>query len=155
MDLESLKKEYTKSAKKHKLPTFKELNEFFEIYKVDKESDTLLRAVRKQMMEKVVNSLSFVEMLTTGANAPRMYFPYLKSIPAEDRKDLEQIYKKFSELIVLSLEREIHYSEKDEAELIRKIISDWKSVSLNFRRIMKNIRTPNSNQTKKERSYFG
>ena len=56
MELNDLRNDYSKLEVKHILPSFKELNESFEIDKIDKESDALLRVVRKVMMEKIVNS---------------------------------------------------------------------------------------------------
>src|SRR3989344_7507027 len=98
MEFKELKKNYEVLANKFKLPPFAEVDDNFEIHKIDRESDALLRAVRKQMMEKIVNSVGFVEMLLSGANAPRMYFSYMKAMSQEDRKGLENIYKEFSEL---------------------------------------------------------
>ena len=72
MELKDLKKEYSDLAEKYKLPSFKELNENFEIEKIDKDTEILLRDVRKVMMEKIVNSLGFLEMFLNPMNAPRM-----------------------------------------------------------------------------------
>jgi len=155
MELKELKKNYGVLAKKYKLPSFAELDGAFEIYKIDRESDTLLRDVRKHTMEKVVNSLGFVEMLLSGMNAPRMYYSYLKTMSPEDRKKLENVYSQFAELIVFSLELEVKYDEKSEAELIKKIFKVWDSVRGDFSFVLKNIRKPAANSVKKERSYFG
>src|SRR3989344_9240740 len=107
MEVKELKKKFEELEKKYKLPSFAELDDNFEIHKIDRESDALLRAVRKQMMEKIVNSVGFVEMLLSGVNAPRMYFSYIKVMSQEDRKGLENIYKEFSEFIIFSLELEV------------------------------------------------
>ena len=155
MEFKELKKNYEVLAKKFKLPPFAEVDDNFEIHKIDRESDALLRAVRKQMMEKIVNSVGFVEMLLSGANAPRMYFGYLKTISQADRNALEKIYKNFSELIISSLELEIEYGEKEEAELIKKIVEVWGGVKEDFKKILCNIRKPNESVVRKERSYFG
>lgn len=158
MEVKELKKQFESMEKKFKLPSFRELDDNFEIFKVDRESDNLLRAVRKQMMEKIVNSLSFVEMLLNQVNAPRMYFTYMKTMSANDRKILEEIYKNFAELIVSSLQAEVIYHEKDEADLIREINKVWKENAANFSKILANIQKPNGDNTnsqKKERNYFG
>jgi len=72
MDLEQLKKDYSAYEKKYKLPSFKELNESFEIEKIERQSDILLRIVRVIMMEKVIATQRFVESLLNPANAPRI-----------------------------------------------------------------------------------
>ena len=56
MELKDLKKEYGKLEKKHKLPSFKEVNETFEIDKIENESDCLVREVRKIIMDKIINT---------------------------------------------------------------------------------------------------
>lgn len=155
MDLKDLKKGYGKYVVKYKLPSFAELDGVFEIHKIDRESDTLLRDVRKHAMEKVVNSLGFVEMLLSGMNAPRMYYTYLKMMSVEDRKNLEKIYSKFAELIISSLELEVRYEEKVEANLIKEIFKVWSGVQSDFSLVLKNVRKPAVNNAKKERSYFG
>lgn len=160
MDTSDLKKEYESLRKKHKLPTFSEMDKDFEIYKVDRESDYLIRSIRKQIMEKIVNSLGFVEMLLSGSNAPRMYYGYLKSMNNEERKKLEKIYRSFAELVVSSLEREIEYNEKEEVALVKKISKSWHAVRNDFKKILAMVREPivsekKTSSARKERSYFG
>ncbi len=155
MEVFDLKKKYEVMVKKHKLPSFEEVNANFEIEKIDRDSDTLLRAVRKMMMEKIVNSLGFVEMLLTAMNAPRMYHSYIKNISMEDRKRLEKMYDVLTDLSMASLEREVDYDEKKEAMLIIQIFKMWNSIKPDFRIVMEGIRKPSNNSAKKERSYFG
>lgn len=150
-----LKKKYMEISKKYKLPSFSEMDSDFEIYKIDRESDFLLRTIRKQMMEKVVNSMSFVEMFLTGNNAPRMYFNYLKNLSNDDKKKLDAIYNSLSNLVISSLELEIDSDDKREAELVNQIFKTWNSVKGNFKLVLKNVKNPVVSNVKKERSYFG
>src|SRR3989344_4012842 len=112
MEIAELKRDYDALAKKYKLPSFDEINEDFEIGKIDRDCGTILRSVRKMMMEKIVNSMGFTEMLLNPVNAPRIYFGYLKNMTQEDRDITEKLYKTLAELSVDSLECEIVYSEK-------------------------------------------
>ena len=155
MEFYDLRKSYDVLVKKYKLPSFVEVDADFEIHKIDRESETLLRSVRKQMMEKIVNSVGFVEMLLSGMNAPRMYFTYIKTMPSEDRKAMEDIYREFSSLIISSLELEVDYSEANEAELVKKIMKTWEGARKGFKKVLHNIQKPSSSEKKKERSYFG
>lgn len=150
-----LKKEFEKIAKNHKMPPFSKLNEDFEIGKIENDSGTLIRAVRKTMMEKIVNSLGFLEMLLNPMNVPRMYVAYVSTMSADDKKRIEEIYGKLSFLSTLSLEREIEYDEKKEAELIDKIFSAWGEVKEDFLKILQNMKNPKLTSARKERSYFG
>ncbi len=155
MELDELKKEYSKLEKKYSLPKFKELEENFEIGKLDKETDTLLRSIRKVMIEKIINSINFIEMLLNPMNAPRMYFNYIRSMNSEDKNTIEKIYTILSGISLISLEREIDYSEKGEADLIKAILKSWNDVKPEFRKIVERIKSPNLTVVRKERNYFG
>ena len=157
MKLEDMKKEYEKLSKKYNLPKFNELNSDFEIEKFDKDSDSLLKAIRKLMMEKIVNSMTFLEMLINPVNAPRMYMPYLRTMSTEDRKIIDDIYSTLADLSILSLDLEIDSSEKSEGDLIKKVSDKWVFAKPGFRKILGNMKKPSnvSNDNKKERSYFG
>lgn len=155
MKFDKVKEIYGDLAKRYKLPSFKELNEDFEIYKAGKDKDCLLRSVRKVMMDKIVNAMGFLEMLLNGVNVPRMYLPYLKTATLEDRKSMEKIYSVLSELSILSLQLELNYSERGEADLIKKVSSSWKSIRPEFKKIMGNVHKPSLDTPRKDRSYFG
>ena len=155
MELDELKKEYSKLEKKYSLPKFKELEENFEIGKLDKETDTLLRSIRKVMIEKIINSINFIEMLLNPMNAPRMYFNYIRSMNSEDKNTIEKSYTILSGISLISLEREIDYSEKGEADLIKAILKSWNDVKPEFRKIVERIKSPNLTVVRKERNYFG
>lgn len=156
MNLIDLKKQYDSASKKYKLPSFEELNSNFEIDKIDKETDNLLKNIRKVMMDKVVNSLQFLDMLSNPVNAPRVYQQYLRSMSLEDKKEIDKIYDVLGILSLGSLDLEIDPSEIKEAELIKKILISWNSVKPSFRRILDNMKHPSVNgNSKKEKSYFG
>ncbi len=158
MELNVLKKAYGAFAQQYRLPPFRIMNEYFEIEKIEKESDSLLRVVRKVMMEKIVNSLGFVEMLLTSINAPRTYHAYIKTMSSDDRKNLELLYWNLSQLSMDSLALEIETSEKAEADLIKKICTTWGEIRPLFRDIMHHMQQLSGEKqtnVKRERSYFG
>jgi len=155
MELKDLKSRYSELAKRHKLPSFIQVNENFEIDKIDKDTECLLRLVRKVAMEKIVNSLNFLEILLNPVNAPRIYLSYIRSINAEDRKSIEKIYSAFGALSINSLDLEIDYSEKKEAEMIKSIYNIWMSLKGDFRKILASLKQPNGFVAKREKSYFG
>jgi len=155
MELDELKKEYSDLEKNFELPSFDIMNNIFEIEKIDKESEILLKVIRKIMVDKVINSLGFVEMLMNPMNSPRIYHGYIKNMSKEDKEALEKIYEEFSMISIDSLEREIHYDEKEEAELIKKIFKIWSESTGKFKKILKNIKNNSDNNEKKERNYFG
>ncbi len=155
MKLSDLKKKYENLAKKHNLPSFSELNVDFEIDKLDKNTESVLRSIRKLMMEKIVNSMSFLEMLLNPMNSPRMYMLFIRTMSVDDKKKIDDIYSALADLSLFSLNLEIDSEEKAEAELIKNTFEKWNSLKPLFRDIIQGIRVPKNFVAKKERSYFG
>lgn len=155
MELQELKKSYDDKQKKYNLPSFKELNENFEIDKIDKDTDYLLRMVRKVAMEKILNSLTFLELLTNPSNTPRIYMSYVKSMTNNDKEMIEKLYEPLKVLSLESLDLEINYSEKSEAELIKKLNKTWEELKTDFIKLIARIKHPGIQAAKKEKSYFG
>ena len=154
MELKDLKKSYEILSKKYKLPSFKELNEDFDIEKIDKESEILLKVVRKVMMEKIVNALGFLEMLLNPTNAPRMYIPFLSSMTVEDKKEIDEMYDVLAKLSLSAILLETNYEEKKEASAINNIYQSWQKLKNKLESIVKKIEHP-SMQQKREKNYFG
>lgn len=154
-ELKDFKEKYDSLAGKYKLPDFSKLNGDFEVDKIDKESEYFLRVVRKVMMEKVVNSLNFLDMLVNPVNAPRIYHAYIKGMSVEDRKVIDEIYSALGKLSLESLAMEIGYDEKKEAELISEVFKVWGEMKPKFEKVMGNMKKPNANEFKRERGYFG
>jgi hypothetical protein len=155
MDIEKLKKEYAVLEKKHKLPSFSELNSAFEIEKIDDETELLAKNIRKTMIEKILNSLSWLEMLISQMNAPRLYQPYFSVVNVKDRENITKIYDKLGALSLTSLSLDIDSNENKECDAIKEFYSAWKSVKPSLMQVVDSIRNPPSTSTKKERNYFG
>lgn len=155
MELKELKKDYASAAGKYKLPSFEKLNEDFEIDKIEKETDFILRAIRKAVMEKVVNSLGFVEMLLNPSNAPRLYLGYIQTMTVSDREKINNIYETLADLSLSSLALEIDSNEKKEAELIAKTYEKWSLIKPDFKGIIESVKNPKATIAKKEKSYYG
>lgn len=154
MNADELKKDYAVFEKKYGLPKFELLNEEFEIEKIKRKSGILLKMVRKVMMEKIINSMGFIEMVLNPMNAPRIYLAYIKSMTSKDKEDIDKLYGSMSEVVLDSLGLEIDYSEKKEAEMIIGICRKWDEVKPAFRKLVKDIQKPAAAATR-ERSYFG
>ncbi len=155
MNLAELKKLYAGLEKKYELPSFEELNRNFEIEKIRRGQVNLLKTIRKTMMEKIINSMGFMETLLNPMNAPRIYLVYMKSMSNEDRAEVEKIYSILGDLVLGSMGLEIDYDEKKEAEMIKKVVKDWESIKPGFRKIIENMQKPASASASKEKSYFG
>ena len=154
LSLKELKEIYSALEKKYSLPSFEELNENFEIDKIDREREHILRAVRKSMMDKIVNFTGFFEMLLNPVNAPRLYAPFISSMSAEDKKLIDSVYDKLGDLSLESFELEVDYSEEKEGEMIKKVSKTWNSLKSDLKKIFGHVKKPES-LGKKERGYFG
>jgi hypothetical protein len=154
MELKEIKEAYGKYEKKYGLPDYKEINGVFELDKIDKESDMMLRIFRKVMMDKVLNSLGFFDMIFNPVNAPRIYMPSIKALTEGDKKIMEDFYKVWGDLSLEVLALEVRYDEKAEAKMVKKIYDGWKGIEERFSKLMNKFARPEAVK-KKSRGYFG
>ncbi|HVY01519.1 MAG TPA: hypothetical protein VHA12_02020 [Candidatus Nanoarchaeia archaeon] len=154
MELEQLKKSYGVYEKKYKLPSFKELNENFEIEKIERQSEILPRVVRVVMMEKIMATQRFVESLLAPQQAPRMLYKYIKSMSVEDKKQLDKFYDSFASLMLKSLSLDVEYKEDKECQVIKEIFSVWVSSKKSLHEIISHIQNPKDVEQKKDKSYY-
>ncbi len=156
MELADLKKQYELLAQKHTLPDFTEMNELFEIDRIDRETDTLIREVRKVMLEKIMSYIRFLEMMIHPASAPPMFLVFVKQITPEERKTMQAVYNACIELELAALKLEIEYDEQKEAALILATHTMWTAHTDNMHKII-GIMEKNWKGTapKNGKSYFG
>ena len=156
MELKDLKSQYTKVAEKYKLPSFTLINENFEVDRIERETECVVREVRKIMMDKIIGYIRFLEMMINPVQAPPMFLIFVRNINAEDKNVIEKVYKNFIELELLSLKLEIDYREEEEAKAIKKILEVWNKTKQDLKAVIeimeKNWR---SGENKKEKGYFG
>ena len=129
--LAKLKKDYENLRLKYKLPSFNELNAEFEIEKLqDRETDFLLRQVRRAMIEKTAVVLRFLEVLVnpTEAQTQIYIFSVLKSISPEMKKSIEKTYKELTIIELGALSLDIDYDEKNEIKFIKDMAGKWPSI---------------------------
>jgi hypothetical protein len=155
--LEELKKDYAVLRGKYKLPSFKELNEEFDVEKVaEHETDCLLREMRKAIMDKVIAYLRFIEMLLNPSNAPMFFFALVKGLTSDDKRALERIYEKLGGLEIDVIELDCHYNEKEEADFIKKIIKEWQCIKEEMLKIVEVLKRNWSQKSRKgDRGYCG
>jgi len=155
--LAKLKKNYSELEKKYKLPSYKELNEEFDIEKAQElETDTLLREIRKVIMDKVIAYLRFIEMLLNPSNAPMFFFALLKGLDNGDKKILEDLYSKLGRLEIEVVEIDNDYSEKNEAEFIIHVFNEWREIKEDMKKIAKSLQKSwDKKSERKDKSYLG
>lgn len=128
-ELENLKKEYKVIQKKHNLPSFEQLNEDFHIEKIAEiETDFLTREIRRFMTEKFLNYLRFIETILHPINAPMSIFSIIKSLGIEEKKQLTEIYKKLAKTEIVMIRLDLNFSEKKDADFIKKYYKLWQEI---------------------------
>ncbi len=155
-NLDIVKKKYEPLCKKYKLPSFDELNKEFEIEKVQEhETDYLLREVRKTVSEKMSAFLRFFETILNPVMAPVFVIAALKNLENGEKQKIKEIYEAMVSVEIGTIELDVEYSEKKEAEFILKAVKKWKAIKPEILEIMKIIEKSHSISEKKGNSYLG
>jgi len=155
--LAELKKGYEKLKIRYKLPSFNELNTDFEIEKLqDRETDFLLRQIRRAMIEKIAVVLRFLEIIVnpTEGQAPLYVFSVIKNISPEMKKIIEKVYKELTVIELGSLSLDIDYDEKNEAKFISEICKKWPLIKKDLKEITKKLGVAWTHE-KMHDGYFG
>ncbi len=156
-NLEKLKLDYKELQQKYGLPTFENLNHDFYIEKIaDSETEILTREIRRFIADKVYNYIRFCETLLNPANAPMFIFSMIKSLAQEDREKLSNIYGKLSEINMELVRLDLEFSEKEDADFIKKTHESWKGIKSELVLIIRKLK--NSKDKKEDKSssgYFG
>ncbi|MEK6913377.1 MAG: hypothetical protein AABW47_01770 [Nanoarchaeota archaeon] len=128
-DLKKLKEIYEKLKVTYNLPLFEKVNEDFQIEKIaGSETDFIIRETRKYITDKFFSYLRFLESILTPTNAPMFVFAITKSLGVREREKLIELYKKIAKIEVDVIELDLEYSEKKEAEAIKKYYELWQEV---------------------------
>ncbi|MEK6741575.1 MAG: hypothetical protein AABX91_02870 [Nanoarchaeota archaeon] len=138
--LDRLKVEYEKIQKKHKLPSFKELNEDFWIEELaEDETDLLIRKVRIKVGDHLSRAVRFVEGLLNPTNAPMFVFSIVKMMDSEDKKKLSEMYKELVKSEVRLIKLDFEFNEEKEAQFIRNSYKIWQPIKKELLEIMEKI----------------
>ncbi|MEM2932965.1 MAG: hypothetical protein QW622_02035 [Candidatus Pacearchaeota archaeon] len=138
--IKELKKEYEKKRKIYKeLPSFDELNDEFEIERITEHEDTsyLLRSIRRIIVSRFVSTMDFFDgMLTTQRIAT---FITSKWISNSEKEAIYKIIETIMKLLIKTLESDLIYSEKNEAETIILLYNEWQKLKKETLKLIKNI----------------
>ncbi len=139
--LNDLKKEYAVLQKKYKLPPFDQLNLNFDIERaLERETDYLLREIRRNVADKVYLYLKFCEMILNPSNAPFFMFSLIKNLSAGEKKKIDELYKKLAKMDIDMMDLDLNYSEKKEADFINSIFKEWKGINENLTLVVKSFK---------------
>jgi len=155
--LKELKKEYEKLKEKYNLPGFQEMNEDFEIEKLqERETETLAREIRRAMIEKNSAYLRFIEMFMNPSSSPMLFLALMKNMDNIDKKLVEGLYSKLGKYEILSLRLDNEHDENKEAEFINKLFKGWQQVKKDFGSLLKFMEDSfDKKSERKEKGYLG
>jgi len=156
-NLETFKQEYKKFRKKYALPEFKSLNEDFDIARIsDIETETILRDIRKTIVDKILSYLRFLEMFLNPSQNQMFFFILIKSLEGADKKLIEELYGKLGKMEIEVIWLDNQYDEKKEAEFINKTYKEWQEIKKDMDKLIDSFkRSWKKKIGKKRENYFG
>lgn len=117
---------YNHFKEKYGLPEFNSLVEDFDVEKaLEKESNLILREVRRAISEKISAYTHLLENLLNPASPPLFIFTILKNATSEDKKKVKEIYTKLSKSHLKTMKLDTIYDEEKEANYIKEISEEW------------------------------
>lgn len=155
--LKDLKKQYEKLREKYSLPSFVEMNEDFEIEKLqEKETEILSREIRRAMIEKNSAYLRFIEMFMNPSSAPMLFLALMRNMDNIDKKIVEDLYSKLGKYEIKSIALDNKYDDDKEAEFINKFYKEWQEVKEKFGQVLKVMEDSwDKKRERKEKGYLG
>ena len=155
--LDDLKKEYEPLRKKYKLDDFSKLNENFEIEKIqERETEFLLREIRRAVSEKIAAFLRFFELFVSPQSSPVFVMTHLKNLSAKEKEIIEKMYLELVKIELTAVTLDIVYNEAKEAEFIKETTRKWYVMQPQIKSVANIILKVEPNVVeKKGKSYFG
>jgi hypothetical protein len=124
-----LREEYKKIQEQFELPEYKEISEDFDIEKLsDKESEFLVRDIRRTISEKLSSYLHFFELIINPSSPPLFIISALRSLDKQTKDKSTVLYKKISKFQIESMKCDTIYNEDSEAKFIRDVFLEWQSM---------------------------
>lgn len=155
-EVSTIKQKYLEIQKSNKLPSFDELNEEFDISKVDCDSPTLAREIRKAMIVKFSSVMQFVELLLNPSTGSTFNMYLVRGVNGTEKEILNELFEILGELEIDSIALDIKYNEKNEIVFIKEKFQIWKDMQPKLMKIADSLKLNwKKVQLKKQKSYFG
>ncbi|MBI2628981.1 hypothetical protein HYW74_02770 [Candidatus Pacearchaeota archaeon] len=155
-ELDQIKEKYLELQKKYSLPNFEQLNEEFDIGKSEFNHDTILRDVRKSMVNKFFAILSFTELLLNPSTGSMFYMFLVKGINSKEKEILNGLFDRLGDIEIDSFELDVTYNEKAEAKFISEKYKVWQEIKKELTQVLDSLKKNwGSRGIKKEKTYFG
>jgi hypothetical protein len=149
---------YKKLEKKYNLSKYRELSQDFDIEKLDeRESNYLLRDIRRVIIEKISAYMHLFEMLINPSSSPPLFiFSIIKKIDKDTREEVNNYYKTLSRFQIESMKLDTIYNENSEADFIKEVFNKWQEIKKAvYELIEKFSESSKENKEERKESYFG
>ncbi|MEK6812835.1 MAG: hypothetical protein AABX86_01840 [Nanoarchaeota archaeon] len=157
MDVPELKKAYGSLMKKYKLPSWKDLDDEFEIVsrEIPPVSD-VLRFVRRRISEKIAYYTSVFENLLQPNPGSLISLNESKFFTEAELQNVIHLLKELMYLDRYSLLLDISSIEREEAEYIVTCYKQWLALKKDLARVTQTLREGWKRELKSDRfQYFG
>ena len=132
-----IKEAYNELREKYDLPSFEEMDEEFEISGIEVDKvNSLARGVLRVMCNKIVIFLNYVEPVVSPNPNGLHAFVEVENTTNEEKKEVFTFYKNLSYKYHKAYGLELVENEKKVVEEIKNILKDWKSIRLNFKKLI-------------------
>ncbi len=145
---------YIELLKNHKLPSFEDLDNEFDIVSI--EDKKVLRAIRRKMSEKLEQYAKLVEdLIQPDGTFSSLY--EIKDFTEKDKNEMLSLFKKMMVVYKESIKLNLNYSEKEDADFILKLFDFWKEIKPQLATILDKLTEGWKNDTdhKEIQDYLG
>lgn len=150
------KEKYDKLKSKFKLPGFADIDAEFEV-SVAEEGNFPLRDARRKMIEKIETYVTLLGEILQPSAESIINMRECRIFNDDEKKSVYEIYKRLTRLKRQSLEADLLADDKNDAEVIKEIFSQWGKLKKDLLTIISKARECwEKETTKKERlEYLG
>ena len=120
-------KQYSELRKKLKLPEFREINFEFEVSDLE-ETCFLLRSIIRRMEERLDFYSTMLEEILQPDTSNLYAMHEIRHFDENEKKQMYGLYTKLMGFSRQSIEVSLGHDEKEEAEFISSLFSEWKSL---------------------------
>lgn len=149
-----IKKDYDKLAKKHKLPSFNEMDRNFDLSTIEGMS---LVNIRKKLVVRFGEYCDFLEGYLYPNNAGLVNFYENRFLTDADRESMSEIFKNLMIMIKESFVLDLGKNGKNDAEFIKDSFSKWGKSKKELLRLIKIMRDSwkEMDEMPNSKEYFG
>ncbi len=155
-----LKKSYEVLAKKYKLPSYDELDYEFELLLLGTviEIPFPLRFVRRRINERIGWTCNIIQAILQPNPSSLISVQESNFFSKEDKGNIATLLKELMALERSSLSLDLNFDEKNDAEMITKLLKSWRQYKPQIIKISEKLRDGWEHQQKettKREQYFG